>query len=131
MHIDQITNDIIRCAIGLHRTYGPGLLESVFQRCLGLDLTDLGYQVEIEQPIPLTYKGLELPKAFAVDIFVNRAVIVEVKCVREILDIHVAQVMTYLRLTNTRVGLILNFNVPVLKDGIRRVANDYRDGNGG
>ena len=126
-HQDVITRDVIGCSIAIHRKYGPGMMESVYKHCLGVDLIEKGYEVAVEEPIPLVHKGLHLPKAFVLDLFVNRTVIVEVKCVSQILDIHVAQLLTYLRLARVHVGLLLNFNVVVLKDGIRRVVNNYAE----
>ena len=127
MHEDAITQDVIGCSIALHRKYGSGMLESVYKDCLAVDLVERGYEVAVEQPIPLVYKGLNLRRAFILDLFVNRTVIVEVKCVSQILDIHVAQLSTYLRLTGAKVGLILNFRTLVLKNGIRRVVNNYEE----
>jgi GxxExxY protein len=101
------------------------MLESVYKNCLAVDLVEKGYEVAVEEPVPLVYKGLHLPRAFVLDLFVNRKVIVEVKCVSQILEIHVAQLSTYLRLTGAKVGLILNFKTLALKDGIRRVVNNY------
>ena len=125
MSIEDTTGDIIGCGITLHRKYGPGMLESVYKQCLGIDLVARGHDVAIEEPVALTHNGLHIPRAFVIDLFVNREVIVEVKCVAAVLPVHEAQLRTYLRLTNTRVGLILNFYVPVLKQGIHRVANNY------
>jgi GxxExxY protein len=125
MEEDVITQDILGCGIGIHRKYGSGMLESVYKNCLAVDLVEKGYEVAVEEPVPLVYKGLHLPRAFVLDLFVNRKVIVEVKCVSQILEIHVAQLSTYLRLTGAKVGLILNFKTLALKDGIRRVVNNY------
>jgi GxxExxY protein len=127
MSIEDTTADIIGCAIALHRKYGPGVLESVYKRCLGIDLVARGHDVSIEEPVALTHNGLHIPRAFVIDLFVNREVIVEVKCVAAVLPIHEAQLLTYLRLTNTQVGLILNFNVRLLKQGIHRVVNHYQE----
>ena len=127
MSIEDTTGDIIGCGIALHRKYGPGMLESVYKQCLGIDLVARGHDVAIEEPVPLTHNGLHIPRAFVIDLFVNREVIVEVKCVAAVLPIHEAQLRTYLRLTNTQVGLILNFNVLLLKQGIHRVVNNYEE----
>lgn len=127
MTIEDTTGDIIGCGIALHRKYGPGMLESVYKQCLGIDLVARGHDVAIEEPVPLTHNGLHIPRAFVIDLFVNREVIVEVKSVAAVLPIHEAQLRTYLRLTNTQVGLILNFNVLLLKQGIHRVVNNYEE----
>ena len=127
MSIEDTTGDIIGCGIALHRKYGPGMLESVYKQCLGIDLVARGHDVAIEEPVSLTHNGLHIPRAFVIDLFVNREVIVEIKCVAAVLPIHEAQLRTYLRLTNSQVGLILNFNVLLLKQGIHRVANNYQE----
>ena len=125
--IDRITDQIIGCAIAIHSKYGPGLLESVYAPCLGQDLIELGLEVEISKPLTLEHKGLRVNRAYVLDLLVEETVIVEVKCVEKIADIHVAQLLTYLRLTGMRVGLIINFNVTSLKYGIRRVVNGHID----
>ena len=127
MNPDDITGDIIGCAIDLHRKYGPGLLESVYKQCLGIDLVARGYEVAIEEPVALTHHGMHMPRAFVIDLFVNRQVIVEVKCVAAVLPIHEAQLRTYLKLTDTQVGLIINFNVRLLKNGVHRLVNNYQE----
>ena len=127
---DDVAHQIIGAAIDVHRTFGPGLLESVYTLCLGQELLERGLQVEIGKPLPLTHKGLTVNRAYVLDLMVEECVIVEVKCVEAIKDIHVAQLLTYLRLTNLTLGLIINFKVSVLKNGIRRVVNNHVDENG-
>ena len=127
MSVDDTTQEIIGCGIQLHRKYGPGLLESVYKQCLGIDLVARGFDVAMEEPVGLTHQGVQIPRAFVIDLFVNRQVIVEVKCVAAVAPIHEAQLRTYLKLTNTQVGLIINFNVRLLKDGVHRVVNNYQE----
>ena len=125
--VDGITDQIIGSAIAIHSKFGPGLLESVYTPCLGQDLIELGLQVEISKPLTLEHNGLRIQRAYVLDLLIEECVIVEVKCVEKIADIHVAQLLTYLRLTGVKVGLIINFNVTSLKYGIRRVVNGYTD----
>ena len=128
--IDAITDGIIGAAIKVHRLLGPGLLHSAYLVCLTQELVAGGYQVEVEKPISLSYGDDTIDCAFRADLMVDEQVIVEVKSLERCASVHRAQLLTYLKLTNCRVGLLINFNVPVLKDGIRRVANDLRDDQG-
>lgn len=131
MHpIDRVSRQIIGAAINVHRERGPGLLESVYVACLGQELVEMDLDVHIGMPLSLDHKGLHIHRAYVLDLLVENCVIVEVKCVRKISDLHVAQLLTYLRLTGIRVGLILNFNVIKLKHGIRRVVNRHVDEDG-
>jgi GxxExxY protein len=131
MHpIDHITDLIIGSAIEVHRRHGPGLLESVYLACLGQELVEKDLDVHINMPLSLDYKGLHLHRAYVLDLLVENSVIVEIKCVRKLTDLDVAQLLTYLRLTNLRVGLLINFNVTKLKHGLRRVVNRHVDDNG-
>ncbi|HXG57114.1 MAG TPA: GxxExxY protein [Vicinamibacterales bacterium] len=131
MHpVDRVTEQIIGAAIAIHRKLGPGLLESVYAPCLGQDLVESGLQVEIGKPLRLEHNGLRINRAYVLDLLVEESVIVEVKCVHQTTDLHVAQLLTYLRLTGIRVGLIINFNVTTLKHGIRRVVNRHVDDSG-
>jgi GxxExxY protein len=125
---DAVTGQIIGAAIQIHQKYGPGLLESVYRLTLTQELVALGLQVEAEKPIRLEHQGLRFERAYLVDLVVENRVIVEVKCVERVIPIHTAQLLTYLRLTGLQVGLIINFNVTVLKTGIHRVVNGYMDG---
>lgn len=127
---DAVSNQIIGAAILIHQKFGPGLLESVYTPCLGQELLELGLDVEIGTPLSLEHKGLHVKRAYVIDLKVENCVLVEVKCVRKIEDIHVAQLLTYLRLTGLTLGLIINFNVTVLKNGIRRVVNNHVDDEG-
>ena len=121
--LNDLTGAINGCAIAVHRVLGPGLLESAYRACLQTELAPAGRKVAVKVPIPLEYRGLRLKTTYYLDLVVDDVVIVEVKCVAALATIHTAQLLTYLRLTNRPVGLLINFNVPVLKQGIRRVLN--------
>jgi GxxExxY protein len=118
--INQITEIVIGAAIEVHRVLGPGLLESTYQRCLCQELTLRGTPFEPELELPVDYKGLRLDVGYRIDLLVAKCVVVEVKSVQGLERIHEAQLLTYLRLGGWKVGLLINLNVPVLKDGIRR-----------
>ena len=120
-HTD-LTDHIISAAVEVHRALGPGLLESAYSRCLETELMLRGLPVATEVSIPLEYKGVRIDACYRLDLLVRDEVIVEVKSIARIEAIHLAQMLTYLRLAGKKVGLLLNFNVPVLKDGIRRVS---------
>jgi GxxExxY protein len=128
--IDALTDIIIGSAIELHRQRGPGLLHSVYLLLLAQKLLERNLAVEVEKPVPLSDGTVHVAKAFRADLVVNDQVVVEVKAIRKITDLEVSQLMTYLRLMDKRVGLIINFNVAVLKSGVRRVVNRYVDEEG-
>ena len=115
---------IVDAAIEVHRNLGPGLLESIYQKCLAYELTQRGLSVEFEKPVPIRYKDVLLDCDLRIDLLVNRLVIVETKTVESFAPIHTAQLLTYLKITDLRVGLLLNFNVPMMKDGVKRVVNN-------
>ena len=119
--LNALTSRIIGLAIEVHRTLGPGLLESVYQACLFHELRNSGLHVDTQTTVPVVYKDVKLDIGFRADVIVERTVIVEVKSVAAIAPIHRAQVLTYLKLTGCQAGLLINFNVPVLKQGITRV----------
>jgi GxxExxY protein len=121
---DALTGAIIGAAIEVHRCLGPGLLESTYEECLSYELDQRGLHVERQLVLPVHYKGLELSAGYRIDLLVNNQVIVELKSVQKIEPIHEAQLLTYLKLAKNRYGLLLNFNVPVMKQGIRRFLND-------
>ncbi len=122
---DVITGKIIGAAIEVHRHLGPGLLESSYKACLISELTQLQLKIEQEKALPICYKGLNLASGYKLDLLVEEQVIVELKAVSEIAAIHKAQLLTYLKLAGCRVGLLINFNALVLKDGICRLVNFY------
>ena len=120
---NQLTSTIIGAAIEVHRHLGPGLLESVYEESLVYELTGLGLLINRQQELPLIYKGIQLNANYRIDILVNKEVILELKSVQKIENIHKAQLLTYLKMANLRCGLLLNFNVPVMKQGICRLLN--------
>ncbi len=119
--VNALTGEIIGSAIEVHRTLGPGLLESVYEECLCHELALRGIAFERQLPLPVVYKGVRLDCGYRIDLLVEDSVVVEVKAVREILPVHEAQLLTYLRLGGWRIGLLLNFNTPVLRHGVRRM----------
>src|SRR5436305_1137568 len=125
--LDQITRRIIGAAIEVHRHLGPGLLESAYEACLGFELNQLGLKVEQQKPLPVVYKRVHLDCGYRLDLLVEDSVIVEIKAVERLTPIHDAQMLSYLRLTGTKVGLLINFNVRVLKDGVKRMVNEFPD----
>ncbi len=124
MHVNEITRMVIGAAIEVHQILGPGLLESAYEECLCHELTLRQVPFERQRQLPVTYKGLQLDCGYRLDLLVAQRVVIEVKAVEHLLPIHEAQLLTYLRLGRWQVGLLMNFNVPVLKQGIhRRVLN--------
>jgi GxxExxY protein len=115
-----VTGDIIRCAIQVHRTLGPGLLESVYKKRLALELAGAGLSFLVEAEIPIVYKGVRIDGVFKADMIVEEGVVLELKAVEALSPIHEAQLLTYLRLSKHRVGLLMNFNAPTLVAGLRR-----------
>ncbi|MBU1010411.1 MAG: GxxExxY protein [Bacteroidetes bacterium] len=118
---NSISKIILDKAFEVHKVLGPGLLESAYEECLSYELTHAGLLVERQKPLPVIYKELLLEHGYRADIIVENKVIIELKCVEAIADIHIAQALTYLKFSNLRLALILNFNVKQLKDGIRRL----------
>ncbi len=115
---------IIRAAINVHKELGPGLLESVYQKCLVIELNLMGLEVEAEVPLPVNYKGQKVDdQGFRIDVLVENRVVVELKSVEKIQRVHPKQLLTYLKLANKELGLLINFNVVLLKDGIKRIVN--------
>jgi GxxExxY protein len=117
----DLTGKIVDCAITVHKTLGPGLLESAYEECLLFELNSNGLNVVKQLPMPLVYKGEILDVGYRIDLLVEDKVIIEVKSVEFLNPIHQAQLMTYLRLSGCRIGLLINFNVQFLKEGIRRI----------
>jgi len=126
--IDRISSNVVGEAIRIHRDLGPGLLESVYETVLAASLSRMGYSVARQVPVPIQYDGLSFDCAFRIDIFVEGCLIIEVKSVEQLGKAHAKQLLTYLRLTKQPVGLLLNFSGPTMKEGIRRLVNDYRPG---
>ena len=124
MNENELSNIVIGEAIAVHTFLGPGLLESVYEECLAYKLIKRGLQIERQKPIPVIFEEVKLECGFRCDLLVERKLIVEVKAVEGLNDIHLAQVLTYLKFTHTHLGLLINFNVLKLKDGIRRVVRN-------
>ena len=119
--INQVTEKVIGAAINVHRALGPGLLESAYEACLAFELVECGLKVEQQKPIPVIYKTVRLDCGYRLDLLVNNIVIVEIKSVDHLMPIHGAQLLSYLKLSECKVGLLINFNVKMLKEGIRRL----------
>lgn len=118
---DFLTKQVIGAAIEVHRLLGPGLLESSYHKCLEYELIQLGLRVKKEVFIPIRYKELQLEQAYRIDLIVEDSLVIELKTVETLHDIHLAQILTYMKHGNFRIGLLINFNVKLLKDGIKRV----------
>jgi GxxExxY protein len=118
---DPLTQKTIGCAIEVHRQLGPGLLESTYEQCLAYELTQVGLNFEVQCPIPIEYKDIDLNCGYRVDFLVEESLVVEIKAVEHLLRIHEAQVITYIKLADVSAGLLINFNVKLLRDGIRRL----------
>ena len=119
--LNALSNQVIAAALAVHTQLGPGLLESTYEACLAYELAERSLRVEQQQVVPLVYKGLRLDQGYRLDLLVEGELIIEVKAVDELLAIHKAQLLTYLKLSGMRIGLLLNFNSAVLKNGIRRL----------
>ena len=123
LYEEELTGQIIGAAIEVHQQLGPGLLESTYQACLCRELEIRGIAFECQKPLPLEYKGVKLDCGYRIDLLVAGLVVVEIKSVEGLAPIHEAQLLTYLKLTGVKVGLLINFNVVMLKDGIRRLVH--------
>jgi GxxExxY protein len=123
MDINELTGSVIGAAIEVHKALGPGLLESVYEECLCRELNLRGIPYQRQKEIPIEYKGSKLDCGYRIDILVAEALILEIKACESLQRIHEAQLLTYLKLTGLKVGLVINFNVPVLKEGIKRISN--------
>lgn len=121
--INNISKEIIGAAIEVHRSLGPGLLESAYQECLFYELVNRGLQVVKEQPMPIVYKEVKLDHGYRMDLLVENKIVVEIKTVDAFTDVHFAQVLTYLKLGDYTLGLLINFNVSKLVDGVKRIIN--------
>ena len=123
MRQNKITHNILNAAYKVHTELGPGLLESAYENCLAYELRQNGMYIETQKPLPLVYKDVKLDCGYRIDLLVDREVVVEIKATNGIHDLHLAQTLTYLKLLNKEIGLLLNFNVKSLKKGIKRVIN--------
>ena len=121
MEFDPLSNKVIGAAIEVHRTLGPGLLESIYEQALAYELHSSGISVQTQVALPVAYKAVKLDCGFRVDLLVENQLVVEIKSIEALALIHDAQLLTYLKLTENKVGLLINFNVPMLKQGIKRL----------
>ena len=122
--INKITENIIGSAIAVHKSLGPGLLESAYEACLAFELADRGLSVERQKALPIMYRDVKLDCGYRLDLLVEEKIIVELKAIDRLLPIHSAQLLSYLKLSGCKVGLLINFNVKILKNGLRRIIND-------
>ena len=120
MEFDELSRSVIGCAIEVHRTLGPGLLESTYRQCLAYELSDAQIPFQMEMPLPMRYKDVQLDCGYRIDLLIGGELIVEVKSVETLLPIHQAQILTYMRLARIPIGLLINFNVTKLQSGIKR-----------
>lgn len=121
MNIEDVFKKVLDCSFQVHTAMGPGLLESAYEECLYYELLHSGLKLEKQKPLPLVYKDVKLDVGYQIDLFGENKVIVEIKSVDVLCDIHMAQILTYLKLSGCKLGLLANFNVRHLKDGIKRV----------
>lgn len=122
---NQLSSEIIACCVDVHRELGPGLLESVYEECLEFVLQERNIKTERQKEIPIHFKGRKLDKTFKLDLLIEDLIILELKTVESILPVHEAQLVSYLKLSNKKLGLLVNFNSHLLKDGIRRKVNNF------
>lgn len=120
MEFDSLSRQIIGCAIQVHKILGPGILESAYEECLAYELTTEGLMVQRQKPVPLVYKDIKLECGYRLDILVNQKIVVELKSVESLAPVHEAQILTYMRFAHINLGLLINFNVTSLKNGIKR-----------
>lgn len=123
--LNRISKIILDACITVHKEMGPRLLESIYVWCLDYELRSRGLKVELEVPVPIIYKEVELSKKFKIDLLVEDEIVVEAKAVEILLPVHIAQIISHLKLTDNRLGLLVNFNVPLLKDGFKRFVNNF------
>lgn len=121
MEFDELSKRVIGCALEVHRTLGPGLLESAYEQCLAYELARAQLPFQLQVALPVNYKGLQLDCGYRIDVLVDGKLIVELKSVEQLLPIHEAQLLTYMKLARVPVGLLINFNVPLLRHGIKRL----------
>ena len=124
--LEEISGDVLDVALRLHRQLGPGLLESVYEAILAAKLAEMGYLVSRQRPINIEFEGLQFEAAFRIDLLVDERLLVEIKSVERLSPVHGKQLLTYLRLTKQSVGLLINFGGETLKEGVKRIVNDYR-----
>ena len=120
MEFESLSKDVLGAAIEVHKHLGPGLLESVYEECLSYELTQRGYKIEREKPIPVVYKEIKLECGYRIDILVEDKIVLELKSVDCFNPVHEAQILTYMKFAQKKIGLLINFNVTLLKNGIKR-----------
>ena len=121
MEFEELSNKVIGCAIEVHRNLGPGLLESTYEQCIAHELKIEGMAFKLQYPLPVEYKGIKLDCGYRIDLLVDNCLIVELKSVENVLPIHQAQLLTYMKLSGIKIGLLMNFNVKYMKNGIKRM----------
>ena len=121
---NELSRIVFDCAMKVHQSLGPGLLESAYEECLYYELRKAGLNVEKQKPLPLIYEEVKLDVGYRIDIIVENKLIIEIKSVEALSDVHCAQLLTYLKLTNCKLGLLINFNVSLIKNGVKRVVNN-------
>lgn len=120
---NEIATQVFNCALKVHKAFGPGLLENAYQECLFYELAKSGLLVAKEKPLPLIYEDVKMEVGYRVDLMIENKFIIEVKAVDSLSDVHLAQILTYLKLSGCKLGMLINFNVVLIKEGIRRVIN--------
>lgn len=121
---NELSRIVFDCALKVHQSLGPGLLESAYEECLFYELKKIGLRVEKQKALPLIYEEVKLDVGYRIDIIVENKLIIEIKSVEALNDVHFAQLLTYLKLTNCKLGLLINFNVSLIKNGVKRVVNN-------
>ena len=121
---NELSKIVFDCALKVHQTFGPGLLESAYEECLFYELRKTGLDIQKQKPLPLIYEQVKLDVGYRLDIIVENKLILEIKAVEALNDIHCAQLLTYLKLTDCKLGLLMNFNVLLIKNGIKRIVNN-------
>jgi len=120
-NIERVFSDVLNCCFEVHKNLGPGLLENVYKCCLEHELKSKGFKVEIEKPLPINYKNVELDCGYRLDVVVEDKIVLELKSIDKLNDLHLAQIITYMKLSHLELGLLINFNTKLLKNGIKRV----------
>ncbi len=121
---NELSKIVVNCAFKVHNSLGPGLLESAYEECLFYELNKTGLKIEKQKALPLVYEEVKLEIGYRIDLIIENKLIVEIKSVETLNDVHFAQLLTYLKLTNSKLGLLINFNVALIKNGIKRIANN-------
>ncbi|MEI6507448.1 MAG: GxxExxY protein [Bacteroidota bacterium] len=121
---NELSKIIFDCALYIHKSLGPGLLESAYEECMYYKLSEYDLLIEKQKPLPLIFEEVKLEIGYRVDLLVNKKVVIEIKSIEALNDVHLAQVLTYLKLSNCKLGMLINFNVALLKDGVKRVVNN-------